>query len=432
MDGSSWPLVGIQLSIAFRLTVVLTLLIPTSLLASPSLAQSCIGLGAAIALSCIAFGTRAVDIEPLWHSNFHLKIAALIPAAWIVLQLLPLPIGNASIWALADAALKRSAWGHGTIDIGQTSLALLSYLSLVVLTAVASILSLERERARVLLLAANISAVLVTTGLIATWLLAAFSVVPASPHHARDTLGGASIIALILSVSVMRLHSAGPSASITRARLMSVGAIVISLSGLAIAGRTSLIAIAAFGLGILAVIIVARRLGARRYAVWIALASLLAVTIVALAFGVESGHAMWPLKGAIATSPDHRALMDAGPLGTGAGTYQSVMPIYAPLGEMDPRPASTIMAFAIELGLPAIVLILAVAAVLIILLINGALARVRDSVFPLAAAACIACVAGEAFLDASLISYPALPAILAIVTGIGISQRLRRSNAARR
>lgn len=420
------------MSIALRLTVVLILLLPASLLASSTLVQSCIGLGAALILACVAFGMRAADVGAFRRSSRDLRVIALIPAAWIFLQLIPLPIGNASIWALAEATLKRSSWGHGTIDIGQTSLALLSYVALVILTAVATILSLERQRARTLLLAAHASLVIFTTGLIGAWLIAVLEIGSAFPQHARDGLGGTSIMALILTVAVSHLNA---TTALTRDRLMSVGAIVISLGGLAIAGRIALIAIAALGLGMYAVIMAARRIRAPRYATWIALASLLALTVATLALSSASRDAMLPFgapTSVVGNSAAYRALADAGKIGTGAGTYQSVMPIYAPLGETDLRPPSTVIALGIELGLPAMALMMAITAVLVVLLINGALRRTRDAVFPLAAAACVASVAGEACLDASLITYPALPAALAIIMGIGFSQRLRRSTATRR
>ena len=81
-----------------------------------------------------------------------LKLAAAVPATWMVIQLLPIPFGAHSIWAYANDALDQPAWGHISVDLGATVLALVFYIANISLIAVALFVARDRRRAELILL----------------------------------------------------------------------------------------------------------------------------------------------------------------------------------------------------------------------------------------------------------------------------------------
>lgn len=81
--------------------------------------------------------------------------AALLPAAWMLLQIVPVPSGSLEhpIWRSAAAALAESMSGHISIDLGFTLRALFGYLSLIALAFSAAVVARNRDRAESLLFA---------------------------------------------------------------------------------------------------------------------------------------------------------------------------------------------------------------------------------------------------------------------------------------
>ena len=91
-------------------------------------ARSLIEAIAALALAFVGLSAQALDVNLAARSTRGLKVAAAIPAVWIIIQIIPTPIGAHSIWAYANEALGRQSWGHISIDPGRTILALAFYL----------------------------------------------------------------------------------------------------------------------------------------------------------------------------------------------------------------------------------------------------------------------------------------------------------------
>jgi hypothetical protein len=124
-------------------------------------------------------------------------------------------------------------------------------------------------------------------------------------------------------------------------------------------------------------------------------------------------------------SAAERMLWDSGIPGTGAGTYQAILPIYQ-ISNLAQAPTAA-AAFAIQLGWPMAVFSVALAVTIVFLLVRGALMRRRDSFYSTAAAACIASALTEAFCDASLLN-PGIATLLAIITGLGFAQSVGRND----
>jgi hypothetical protein len=84
-----------------------------------------------------------------------LVATALIPAARMLLQIVPVPGDSIAhpIWRSSSAALSAPVAGHISIDLGLTLRAFFEYLSLIALAFSTSVLARNRERAETILFA---------------------------------------------------------------------------------------------------------------------------------------------------------------------------------------------------------------------------------------------------------------------------------------
>jgi hypothetical protein len=150
---------------------------------------------AVIALASLGISVRAIDVNFVGRSTQGLKIAAAIPAIWMVVQLLPTPIGAHSVWASANEALAQQTWGHISIDLGSTIVALAFCLANISLILVAIFVARDRRRADQILSALTAIATITTLGLlIGKWTLIA-SVINTA------VLAGVSALGILLSLA---------------------------------------------------------------------------------------------------------------------------------------------------------------------------------------------------------------------------------------
>src|ERR1700744_4701924 len=89
--------------------------------------QSVVAASAAMALAAVGIAARAADVNFAAQVTRRLRPAAAIPAIWMVIQILPLPFWSHSIWINANEALNQQSWGHISVDIGKTFVALAFY-----------------------------------------------------------------------------------------------------------------------------------------------------------------------------------------------------------------------------------------------------------------------------------------------------------------
>ena len=91
------------------------------------------------------------------------------------------------------------------------------------------------------------------------------------------------------------------------------------------------------------------------------------------------------------------------------------------------RAPSTAAAFAVELGWPMTLVLIAIVAGAIVVLYRGALSRGRDSFYPAAAASCAVVLLGQAFCDASLLN-SAVVVLGDAIIGLGLAQSISARN----
>src|SRR3954452_1995573 len=103
---------------------------------------------AAVALATVAFSIRPGEARH-WVKTIRWAAAlATLPLLWMIIQLLPLPIGalSGSIWQSAASALGTSMWSSKTIDPGLTVMALWGDTSIIAIGGVAAAVSIDRQQ----------------------------------------------------------------------------------------------------------------------------------------------------------------------------------------------------------------------------------------------------------------------------------------------
>ena len=125
------------------------------------------------------------------------------------------------------------------------------------------------------------------------------------------------------------------------------------------------------------------------------------------------------------TAQSQRMLEDAPLLGTGAGTFAALAPIYR---EIDEPPPSAVAAttLAIELGKPMFWLITAAAIASILFLLRASQRRGRDSYYPAMGGGCLVTTFLIAFANAGSLG-PAFQLIFAVTLGVAVSQSKSRT-----
>lgn len=389
---------------------------------------------AALAIASLAFSARALDVNFAARATQGLKIAAAIPAAWMIIQLLPTKFGAHSIWSYSHEALGQNSGGHISVDLGQTILALAFYLANVALITVGIFVARDRRRAELVLFALTAITAITAVGLlVGKWGLIA------GVENPDEILSGISALGILASLT-SAVHAIeryeGESAKATgaglniRVLLIIIGAgLLIDIIGLGASatlnvGLTVLFGVAAFGS-----IQVIRRIELGGWAAVMLIGTMIIAALMIILWRYDSSRSLSPLlQFASHASPDvlstaQRMLFDSRWVGTGAGTFVAVLPIYQDLGSSIAQSPSTIAGFAVELGLPMGLFTVAIAAWLAVMLYRAALDRGRDSFYPAAAAAGVIVMLGEAFCDASLLN--ASVAILGdALIGLGLAQSI--------
>jgi hypothetical protein len=408
------------------------------------------GAGAALAAAAvmvIGAALRPHDASVLMRLLRPALIIAALPAIWMLLQALPAgPLGLANpIWESAEGALGLRLHDSISIDPGTTVLALAHYLVAIAVLVAAAAIALDRERAGLLLVA------LAATTATAAVLLLLHDLAGLVPfdRNGDSAISDAATTAVALGAIVAaaaairgfernetrRLKSRAPRRAPALVMAPGLAALALSLAALMIHADGDVLLAVALGLVALVAEALIRRLGTGRasYAAFAALAAVVAIVALLLRSGTPGADPRLALaddtpSGLIAIT--QRLLADATAVGSGAGTFAAMLPVYRDGRDTvtvasPPTAAAAVVA---ELGRPAFWLALAAALGLTALLIRNALRRGRDSFYPAAGAACLVTGSLLAFHDAGIASMTAgvlLPAIL----GLALAQSRSHASA---
>ena len=424
--------------------VLLIVTTPAFIIFDGPIIHGLVTAAAAVSVAIVALRIRPGEAGFLATVIRPVAIVAVVPAVWMLIQLLPLKtIGLANpIWESAAAALGRPLAGSISIDPGDTLVSLARYLSVAAIAFVAAAVAVDRRRAEWILIALTAATTLIALMVLAAGLGGFTFLSDGGPagHAATDSAGLGVIIAAAAAFHMFERGKAQPpdqrGSALWHWLAFVACLIAVAICTLAvIVGATSQAYFAvACGVATLAVAVVTRRFnfGPWGYSAIISVALVVAIAAVALQPGSRTmdltlafaAHAPAPL---IAVT--QRVLTETSWAGTGAGTFAAILPIYQDIdelatGSVAPTAAAAI---AVEMGRPFLWAILLAAIALVVTLLRGALLRRRDSFYSTAGASCVVAGTLLAFGNAALFSTPVLIIVAAII-GIAIAQSKSRLN----
>ena len=421
--------------IVFTLFTLLIALFPVLTIQDGLPAQSLFAAFAALIIAAAGVAARAADAQFAAQVTRRLGLAAAIPVAWMVIQLLPMPSQlSHTVWVNGNEVLDQKAWGHISVDLGKTLEALVFYLANIALILASILLARDYQRAGRLLIILSAVTFLTVLALLTDRVFHLFAL----SAYPQQGLGAASALGLVLSLAVgaLGLERGAQAKRSSRTFLFaSAGGIIICTAGLAAAANINLAVVAAFGAVTFLSIQLARSLQLNSWTIAVLLATLLAAATMIVIWRFDPDRPLSLLLNFATSTPTNslavaqRLLGDTGWFGAGAGTYTVLLPIYQDFGEAAVQLPSSAAVLVVVLGLPAVLIAVGIGLWLIVRLYGGALARGRDSFYAAAAASGTLILLGEAFCDTSLLQ-AGIAGTGSVLIGIGLAQSVSRVDKA--
>jgi hypothetical protein len=426
---------------ALVLLVILIVLSPATLFADGTMTGGIVALIVAVALWIVSAGVRPGEAGHLAKVVRPALLLMALPALWVLVQLFPMPFKSLShpVWTSTAEALNMPVSGHISIDLGSTLIGLVGYLTAAGILIVATTVTIDRARAEWLLYWLTGTTAFLAALLIAETLVGPFLIVGS---RATATLWAASALGAIIAAaatvrSVERYETRRNKAEMTRAKfawslIASVSALAVCWIALLIAAPIQVTFAAGCGTATVGIIVIMRRFALERFAVGVLATVAIIAAIAIAAAGSNPGGRDPALRFAAEASPSavsiaERMIAD-NPVGTGFGTFRSLLPIYRSIDDVNgpdwaPTTAAQIM---IEMGRPALWIFVLMMILATRLLSRGAANRGRDSFYAAGAAGCAITLTVEAFVDASLTGTAIVILAMAIL-GLGLAQSASRT-----
>jgi hypothetical protein len=420
-----------NLAISFGLLIVLIAAAPVLAITRGWLGPQLLTLAVAVMLLLLP-GAPEADIRRSLAIFKALAVAALLPAVWMLLQIVPVPLGSIEhpVWDSAAAALTEALSGHVTVDLGFTVRGLFGYLTLISLAFLTSLVTRNRERAETILFALCTITTFIAVELI---LLRANS-----PSDFTDSLVALTAFGTILNVAfvvrtIERYETRAqrqPQSVRTYIGTMLLGAIgaLICLIALIYSTTYDVLIAMAFGLTVVGLVVLLRRLSLGRWTVATVCASVFVACGGVIAVRFAANPSVSPLfrfskiESAEAGAATLRMISDANWAGSGVGSYPALAAIYRDAaGAPGDAAVNTITSMLLEWGRVGLLIAIVVLLQLLVVLFRGALSRGRDSFYPAAAAACLVTAFCEAYCDISFTDVT-VQILAAIIIGLGLSQ----------
>jgi hypothetical protein len=413
---------------------------PAILLADGLIVQGIVAGIVSVALLIVAGSLRPGETEFLVPIIRPLALIAAIPALWMLIQALPLRIFANPIWASAQNAIGHRLAGTISIDSGNSVIALGQYLCLIAVAFLSAAVAVDRHRAMWILYALTAAGASIALIMLAQELF--FPGITIDALIREQSINCVSIGAIVAGAAYLHAteryeshHSNSQRSEPFLLRfsfVLSTAALAICVTALVLCATYWAIFATGCGVAALACVLFIRRFaGGPGSAMAFAAASLVA-TMLVLALHPPKDVRSIPLILAPASTPlaalSAQVLEDAPLVGTGAGTFADVAPIYREMNDTPPgaEPATTAAAFGIELGKPMLWLITVLTVVYILVLLRATLRRRRDFFYPAMAGSCLVTLLLLAFSNAGLLG--TAPSLMAAATlGIGIAQSKSRT-----
>jgi hypothetical protein len=422
---------------AFIILSSLLAILPTLMMVDGTLASGVVSAVVAIALLTVAFTLHAVDLNRFSRLLGPTAFVVLfMPCVWMLLQVVPISIRALAnpIWLSTSSALDKPFVGAISLDIGSTLLSLSRYCASLGAGLVTAAVTLNKPRAESIL-----SLLTAIAGLIAIELIGFDLDYLHLPGFERADAMNIAVIGFILSCATAILaheHFYTPgtrpkSSQMTRvAASASMAVFFICLSAILISADAILAFASVFGAGILISVSAIRkwRLGPWGLAGLAALTAVLVMGFLAIASRKDADPTL------IFSTQDklssiERMLSDTKWAGSGAGSFEALLPIYRNSYEANsfeiPTAAATI---AIEMGQPFLWACVIVFLIGALTLFRRALRRGRDYVYSSAGASCIIALLITLFSNNGILGLTA-SLVIGVLSGLAFAQSKSASNA---
>jgi len=315
---------------------------PAILLVDGLIVQGLVAGILAVALALTALNLRPGETEFFISIFRWAALLALVPALWIVVQLLPLGALAHPIWKSAEKALEHHIAGTISVDFGASMIALGQYLSMIAVAFLSAAVAVDRMRAGWVLFAIVIAGTLAALILLMNALfpvgiaLDSFPQTQALDCTSLGTIAAAAAFVRTLEQFARRQSNAPRSGPLLLWTLTAcVGAFVISGGTLLLSAAQQILVATACGLLALACLMAIRWLAFRIWGATAALTVLAAGCAVLLLFNqpFDRGKSLPLAFATSSTALSERLLADAPIAGTGAGTFRALAQIYREIDE---------------------------------------------------------------------------------------------------
>jgi hypothetical protein len=423
---------------AFIILSALLALLPTLMMVDGILANGVVSAMDAIAIVMIALTLHSTDLNRFSRLLGPTAFTVLfIPGLWMLLQVLPNPIRSLAnpIWASTSTALDKPFAGAISLDIGATLLSLARYCASLAAAFITTAVTLNKQRAESVL-----SLLTAIAALIAAELIGFDLGYLHLPGFERADAMSIAVIGFILSCATgIRAYEVfdTPNTRNRNSRMAakvagsaSIVALFICLSAILISANEVLFFAALFGTGILISVSAIRkwRLGLWGQAGIAALAAVVVVGFFAIAPAKKDADPTLALSTQSQNSSIERMLSDTKWGGSGAGSFEALLPIYRDSNEVDsfeiPTAAATI---AIEMGQPFLWACVVVFLIGASTLFRRALLRGRDYIYSSAGAGCIIALLVSLFANDGNLGLSA-SVMISVLCGLAFAQSKSASN----
>jgi hypothetical protein len=421
-----------RVSKARLILVTLICASPVTLLWDGPIMQGLVAGVVAVALAITAQTLRPAETEFLVFIIRPLAAVAAVPALWVLVQVFPLRLFAHPIWKSAGTALGHPIAGTISVDPGASVIALGQYLSVIAVAFLTAAVAIDRQRAEWILFA-------LTAAVTAIALLMLTRPVPFARAQALDCVGMGAIIAGAACLRTIERYETRRSSPQRSVRVLlwtfaaCSAALAICSTVVILGGTREIFAATAYGIFALTCISIIRRFALGPIGTTAIAAPALGIALLLLAYLPAERGTSVPLSFAGASDPSlialsERVLDDAPLVGTGAGTFEALAPIYRQIDEPPPgsTAATAAAAFAIEFGKPMFWLIAAATAGSAFILLRASLRRGRDSFYSAMGGSCLITLLLLSFNNAGLFG-TASSSIAAAVVGLAIAQTKSRT-----
>lgn len=306
----------------------------------------------------LSTSSAAANLARLLKPLFILVIG--VPALWMALQVVPIPLqgfGN-QIWATASASLKEPLAERFSVDVRETMLTLSHYIVVVAAALLTAIVSQDRRRAaQVLHMLVSITAVI---SALSIWRAYGNLTVSWTSEHVWT---GSTVAALgvILSTAMASRaidqlrHLGRPPRSPAGPTAILAGAIlsfIVSMAAIALCSESTALIAVLLGVAIVLTVVAIRRWFFGPWGRAGVLTSAAILLVASFTFvPIKRNADLTIALSTQAQAATERMLQDTRPIGTGAGTFGALLPIYRDIGTAALRERPTAAAvIAVEMG----------------------------------------------------------------------------------